>query len=80
MTGTALAIRGRREEQGCPAMMGIPLQHRPVVLGSHRKESQREGFCFQCIGQLLVAAAKNAGLTSTAKRNSVQGSFFSIPV
>lgn len=53
--------------------MGVPLQQRPVVLGSPGKEwgdtSQRKGFCFQCISQILGAAAKNADFISTAKIN-----------
>lgn len=64
--------------------MGVPLQQRPVVLGSPEKErgdtSQRKGFCFQCTSQILGAAAKNADFIGAAKRNSVQGSLFSIPV
>lgn len=84
VAGAALAVQGRREERGCPATMGVPLQQQPAVLGSPGKKrgntSQRKGFCFQCVSQLLVAAAKNTDFISAAKRNSVQGSLFSIPV
>lgn len=84
VAGAAPAPQGRRGERGCLATMGVPLQQRPVVLGSPGKKtgdtSQRKGFCFQSVSQLLVTAAKNTDFISAAKRNSVQGSLFSIPV
>lgn len=84
VVGAAPAMQDRRQEWGCPAVTDLLLLQRPVVLGSPGKKrsntKQRKGFCFQCISQLLVTAAKNTVFISTAKGDSVQESLFSIPI
>lgn len=66
------------EERSSWGETGTPLRQCPVGSGSARRKStnsgQRKGFCFQCVSQLLVAAAKI--LLALQKETLFRGLYF----